>query len=185
VPGTLDTGLEQEAVIMDPLTILGLLQSLRGGSGKKGVLGMIGIKNLLALIGLLVVGFATAGWYLGWYNINAQDDANGHHLKIQVNSSQITEDLNKGKDKVIMILEKEKGLVTQPSAQNVPSQPLSIPPEPRSPGEMHMPQAPAVPQPLPPPLPVPPPPAPQLRPPTLPPQPPQPTQEVDSWIYPR
>src|SRR5436305_13589405 len=100
---------EQEAVGMDPVTIFGIVQTLRRASKVKGVVGMFGLKNLLALVGLVVVAFVGVGWYLGWYNFTATDDANGqHHLKIQVNASQITDDLSKGKQKVIMILDKEK-----------------------------------------------------------------------------
>jgi len=165
---------------MDPVTILGIVQTLRRGSKAKGVLGMFGLKNLLALVGLVVVAFAGAGWYLGWYSFATQDDANGqHHIKIQVNASQVTSDLSKGKDKVIMILDREKGAITQAPAQaqpgaqqpkaQPPTQAYSIPLVPRAAAEVHVPQAPE-------------PPFPQG--PALPPPPP-PSQPVDSWILPR
>lgn len=82
---------------MDPLTLLSVAQTLRGGSRKRGVVGMIGIKNLLTLVGLAVVGFGVAGWYLGWYNIATQTDATGHtHVDVQVDSSKVVQDLQNG-----------------------------------------------------------------------------------------
>ena len=163
---------------MDPVTIVGIVQTLRRGSKAKGVVGMLGLKNLLALVGLVVVAFAAAGWYLGWYSFTASDDANGqHHIKIQVNASQVTSDLTKGKDKVIMILDREKGVITQaaaPPAQSAQAQPstqaYSLPLVPRARAEVH------VPKPVEPPFP---------QGPALPPPPLMPSQPVDSWVLPR
>ena len=165
---------------MDPVTILGIVQTLRGNSRNKGVLGMLGIKNLLALVGLVVVVFLVAGWYLGWYKVGAVDDAQGHHVRIQVNSSQITEDLSKGKDKVIMILDKNKGTLaaapaqTAPPSSPPPTQAYGIPLVPRSTAEIQVPQMPA---------PQPPPAPPAFRAPPL--VPPPLPREVDSWTFPR
>jgi hypothetical protein len=150
---------------MDPLTFLSVAQAVRGESGKQGVLGMIsmiGVKNLLALVGLLVVGFGVAGWYLGWYQFGTQDDAQGHHqLKLQVDSSKVTQDLNKGREKIVEAIDKETGTVppappptSQPPAPPQPSQPpapvvtttLSVGPPPKPPMLLppvpHGPQAP-------------------------------------------
>jgi hypothetical protein len=51
------------------------------------------MKNLFALVGLLVVGFAGAGWYLGWYKFSEQTDSQGHiQLKVNVDPNKIKAD---------------------------------------------------------------------------------------------
>jgi hypothetical protein len=40
------------------------------------------MRNLFALIGLLVVGIAATGWYLGWYKVNFTKNPEGN-LQIQ------------------------------------------------------------------------------------------------------
>ena len=42
------------------------------------------MRNLFALIGLLVVGVGGAGWYLGWYKVNFTKNTDGN-LQIQTN----------------------------------------------------------------------------------------------------
>jgi hypothetical protein len=46
------------------------------------------MRNLLALLGLLVVVFAAVGWYCGWYKININREADG---KLQINTNVNTE----------------------------------------------------------------------------------------------
>lgn len=165
---------------MDPVTVLGIVQTLRGASKKKGLIPMIGVKNSLSLIGLGVVVFVSAGYYLGWYQVSQQAGNDGqNHVKIQVNPARITEDLAKGKEKVLMVLDQNKGTITQVSGdaaaqvqQNGPTKAYSIPFVPRSTAEIHVPvQQPQQ----------------QIQFPTLPPAPPQPRQQepVDFWILPR
>jgi len=116
---------------MDPVTILEIIQMFHRGSGKKGGLGMLGIKNLLALIGLVVVVFVGVGWYLGWYKIGEQTDAQGHpQLKIQVDSSQVAKDLKKAEQEVIESLDKTKAAMTPAPGQppvSTPGQPNAQP----------------------------------------------------------
>ncbi len=167
---------------MDPVTVIGVVETLRRASKAKGVVGMFGMRNLLALIGLAVVAFVGAGWYLGWYNFKDQVDANGeHHVKIQVNTTQVTNDLSKGKDKLIMVLDKEKGTLTPAKAPPVqgagqaPVQTYSLPLVPRSVAEVHVtqPAQPAAPPPVQ---------TPRLE---IPPPPPGAPQPVDSFTFPR
>jgi hypothetical protein len=120
---------------MDPVTILEVIQMLHRGTGKKkGGLRMLGIKNLLALVGLVVVAFAVAGWYLGWYKVGEQADADGHpQLRIQVNSGKVVTDLKKAEHEVIDDLNKTKTAVTPAPAQSAPPPPMPPPPaEPES-----------------------------------------------------
>jgi hypothetical protein len=133
---------------MDPLTILSVARTLRGVSQRRGGMGMLGIKNILALIGLVVVAFAGAGWYLGWYQVGVQQDGQGHQqLKIQVDSSRVQDDLKKGKEKLVVVMDQKTGAVTQapPAVAQQPPAPTtqtwSVPLVPRSVGEIHVPQA--------------------------------------------
>jgi hypothetical protein len=111
---------------MDPVTLMVLVRALRRGWRGKGVLDMFGIRNTLAVVGLAVVAFGAAGWYLGWYKIVQTDDAQGHHVNIQVDPAPIVKDLNKAKEKVMDVLEKDKGTVPPPAS----TQPLPVPPPP-------------------------------------------------------
>jgi hypothetical protein len=55
------------------------------------------MRNLLALVGLLVVIFAVAGWFLGWY----QFETDGHHdVKIEINGPKIEKDVHQGAQKL-------------------------------------------------------------------------------------
>src|SRR5262245_47598558 len=38
----------------------------------------LNVRNLLALIGLLVVGGGGAGWYLGWYKLSVTRESDGN-----------------------------------------------------------------------------------------------------------
>lgn len=52
------------------------------------------MKNILALIGLVVVVFAGAGWYLGWYKLESvAKSANGEtNVSVKVDTSKIGDD---------------------------------------------------------------------------------------------
>jgi hypothetical protein len=93
---------------------------------------MFGFKNLLALIGLAVVAFVGAGYYLGWYSIGAQADSQGHQeLKIQVDASKVEGDISKGEQKVIKVLQNQGVVQPQmpplPAQQPLPGMPPSVP----------------------------------------------------------
>lgn len=51
------------------------------------------MKNLLALIGLIVVGVAAIGWYCGWYKLTISKGTEGQpEIKTTVNTNKVTED---------------------------------------------------------------------------------------------
>ena len=59
------------------------------------------MKNLLALVGLVVVGVGGLGWYLGWYQIGTAPAPSGQrHFNVDVNTAKITQDLQKGEKKI-------------------------------------------------------------------------------------
>jgi hypothetical protein len=65
------------------------------------------MRNLLALLGLLLVLFAGLGWYMGWYKIKT-----GPNVSIDIDSKKVRKDvpnlLNEGKEKVQQWLESGK-----------------------------------------------------------------------------
>lgn len=51
------------------------------------------MRNLLALIGLVVVGFAAVGWYCGWYKLTVTKGSEGKpEIKTTVDTDKVTED---------------------------------------------------------------------------------------------
>ena len=63
------------------------------------------MKNLLALVGLLVVGFGGLGWYLGWYNLAVKSTADGkYNVAGDIDSHKITDDVKNFGKKVGKVL---------------------------------------------------------------------------------
>jgi hypothetical protein len=51
------------------------------------------MRNLLALIGLVVVGFAGIGWYCGWYKLSVSRGNEGQpEIKTTVNTEKVADD---------------------------------------------------------------------------------------------
>jgi hypothetical protein len=51
------------------------------------------MRNVLALIGLLVVGFAGVGWYCGWYKLSVSKGPEGQpEIKTTVNTDKVADD---------------------------------------------------------------------------------------------
>ena len=51
------------------------------------------MRNLLALIGAVVVGFAVVGWYLGWYQLGVTKSTEGNmNVETQVNTKTVVDD---------------------------------------------------------------------------------------------
>jgi hypothetical protein len=51
------------------------------------------MRNLLALVGALVVGFAVVGWYLGWYQLGVSKTTDGNlHVETNVNTKKVVDD---------------------------------------------------------------------------------------------
>jgi hypothetical protein len=51
------------------------------------------MRNMLALIGALVVGVGGAGWYLGWYKLNVSKGTDGNpEITTTVDTKKVTED---------------------------------------------------------------------------------------------
>ena len=51
------------------------------------------MRNLLALFGLLVIGFAGTGWYMGWYKLSVTRSTEGNlEIKADVDTKKVTTD---------------------------------------------------------------------------------------------
>jgi hypothetical protein len=51
------------------------------------------MRNLLALIGLLVVGFGGIGWYCGWYKLSVEKGRDGNlQIETEVKTKKVVED---------------------------------------------------------------------------------------------
>jgi hypothetical protein len=90
----------------------------------------LNMRNLLALVGLVVVGFAGAGWYLGWYKLGVESNNPTHpKFNVEIESDKIKQDLQKGAKQVGGALEREvKGQFT-----SQPVVPTNLPPLPEPP----------------------------------------------------
>ena len=88
------------------------------------------MRNLLALVGLVVVGFAGAGWYFGWYKPSVDmKDPNHPQFNVEIESNKIRQDLQKGVKSVGGAVQQEvKGVLT--SQPVVPSELPVLPPPP-------------------------------------------------------
>ena len=60
------------------------------------------MKNLLALIGLVVVLVLGLGWYLGWYKLTTETG----HVKVDFDTKEIRDDLKKGREVINNIIDK-------------------------------------------------------------------------------
>jgi hypothetical protein len=85
------------------------------------------MKNLLALVGAVVVLVAGLGWYLGWYKLSNESG----HLKVDVDTQEVAKDLKKGRDAVSNIIDQNaKKVEGQPTSRiiDVKLPPLEPPP---------------------------------------------------------
>jgi hypothetical protein len=72
------------------------------------------MRNLLALLGLLVVGFAAVGWYCGWYKLSINREPDGNlQIKTNVNTDKVVDDTS-GFFRKLGELAEQRGEKTQP-----------------------------------------------------------------------
>ena len=60
------------------------------------------MRNLLALVAVVVLTLAGVGYYRSWYNVQS----NPSDVHITINKDRVTEDVRKGEEKVHEALEK-------------------------------------------------------------------------------
>jgi hypothetical protein len=57
------------------------------------------MRNLLALLALLLLVIGGAGWYLGWFTLHTQPGDSGHRkVSIDIDTNKIGQDLHKGEE---------------------------------------------------------------------------------------
>jgi hypothetical protein len=74
------------------------------------------MRNLLALVGLLVVGFGAVGWYCGWYKLSINREPDGNlQIKTNVDTDKVVNDSSAFFEKVGQMVG-ERGEKTGPPA---------------------------------------------------------------------
>jgi len=68
------------------------------------------VKNLVFFLFLLLVAFAVAGYFFGWYQITGVPSGTSgqHRLQIDLNTSKIRDDLHRGGEKLADGIERVK-----------------------------------------------------------------------------
>jgi hypothetical protein len=71
------------------------------------------MRNMLALLALLVILFAGVGWYLGWYQVQHKvGDTGNTQVTIDVNARKIGTDLKRGTEKIEQVIDQNSGTAT-------------------------------------------------------------------------
>lgn len=82
------------------------------------------MRNLLALVGLVVVVFAGVGWYRGWYSFAVSPGADGkQRITVDVDTNKLTTDARTGASRVGEAIDglKEKANAISPPPTPTPA----------------------------------------------------------------
>src|SRR5688572_30719851 len=80
------------------------------------------VRNLLAFIGLLVVGFGGLGWYLGWYKLNVSRSTDGNlQIQTDVDTKKVNKDVTDGYHKLSSALEQQAEKATKDANTSPPT----------------------------------------------------------------
>jgi tRNA A37 N6-isopentenylltransferase MiaA len=67
------------------------------------------MRNILALLATLVIMIGGTGWYLGWFSVQSTAGAAGkRQVNIEVDSRKISEDLQKGTEKIQQVIDQSR-----------------------------------------------------------------------------
>jgi hypothetical protein len=100
------------------------------------------MRNLLALVGAIVVTVGGLGWYLDWFKIRNNPAPAGYRsLNIDINTGKISEDIHRGTARVQEALEKRSETeakakptaVLKGSVDTKVTPPKAVPPEVKKP----------------------------------------------------
>ena len=101
------------------------------------------MKNLFALVGLVVVAFFGVGWYCGWYSLAVQPGDNGRkRIEFDLDTRKITDDTTQAGQKVGQFIQNHAPTpATAPAAPTLPTvrelvgppAPPELPPAPKVP----------------------------------------------------
>jgi hypothetical protein len=74
------------------------------------------MRNILALIGLFVVGFAAIGWYCNWYTLKVDRGPEGTlQIQTEVHTDKVADDSSAFFEKVGQIIGEKGGKKSQPT----------------------------------------------------------------------
>lgn len=86
------------------------------------------MRNLLALLALLVLAFATIGWYQDWYHIRGVPAPDGQQsLTVDINTRKIGQDLNKAEASIQHKLEEKARAARAEAARQDKTPPVTKP----------------------------------------------------------
>lgn len=93
------------------------------------------MRNILALIGLVVVVFVGAGWYFGWYKFAVSPSLDGkQHIQLEVDTRKIGEDAKKAGETVSNVVQNAQTkdgkaeFVGPPLPEEMQTKPAATPP---------------------------------------------------------
>jgi hypothetical protein len=94
------------------------------------------MRNLLALFGLLVIGFVGVGWYMGWYKLSVTKSSDGHlEIKTDVDTKKVGADSSDALNKLGTVISNQAEKAAQDAKTALPPVPAVTPgPLPQAPG---------------------------------------------------
>lgn len=96
------------------------------------------MRNLLALFGLLIIGFVGIGWYMGWYKLSVSKSSDGNlEIKTNVDTKKVGADSSDALNKLGTVIGNQAEKAAQEAKQALPPVPAVTPgplPQPPAPG---------------------------------------------------
>lgn len=103
------------------------------------------MRNLLAVIGLLVIGFAGLGWYMGWYKLSFSRKTDGNiQITTDVDTKKVGSDATEALKNAATVIGTQAEKAAQDAKTAVPAGAPGA-----TPGPSGLPSIPAVPGPIP------------------------------------
>ncbi len=67
------------------------------------------MRNILAFLAAMVIMIGGTGWYLGWFSVQSTAGSAGkRQVNIEVDSRKISEDLQKGTEKIQQVIDQSR-----------------------------------------------------------------------------
>jgi hypothetical protein len=80
------------------------------------------VRNLLALIGLLVVGVGGVGWYMGWYKLSLTRTSDGNlQIQTDVDTKKVSTDVTNGFKNLSTAVENQTNKASQDAHATPPA----------------------------------------------------------------
>lgn len=86
------------------------------------------MRNLLALFGLLVIGFVGVGWYMGWYKLSVTKSSDGNlEIKTNVDTKKVGADSSDALNKLGTVVGNQAEKAAQEAKNALPPVPAVTP----------------------------------------------------------